>query len=104
MICLFRSIFVYISWQADTEYTSHVQFGSSLKTVHIKAIHPFRIFKAAQKLKSPYLFFIFFRRGTGGEGTKGKNGYIPRAGGADKLMDSCTYLIQRNLDITNALV
>ena len=89
-----------------TEYTLTCNLGFP-KTVHTNGIHPFRIFKGAQKLEPPYFFFFFYGGGRGGggvEGTNRKGGYIPRASGADKLMDSCTYLIQRNLDITNVPV
>ena len=88
-----------------TEYTLTCNLGFP-KTVHTNGIHPFRIFKGAQKLEPPYFFFFFLAGGGGGgvEGTNRKGGYIPRASGADKLMDSCTYLIQRNLDITNVPV
>ena len=68
MMCLFRSIMT-----RDTEYTSHVQFGIPYKTVHTrvdtKAIHSFRIFKAAQK-QPPY-FLIFWGGMWGGGGRAG---------------------------------
>ena len=41
------------------------------KTVHTNGIHPFRIFKGAQKLEPPYFFFFFFGGGRGGGGLRG---------------------------------
>lgn len=59
-----------------TEYTLTCNLGFP-KTVHTNGIHPFRIFKAAQKLEPPYFFFFFFGGGRGGGG--GLRGLTERA-------------------------
>ena len=48
-----------------TEYTLTCNLGFP-KTVHTNGIHPFRIFKGAQKLEPPYFFFFFFGGGRDG--------------------------------------
>ena len=53
-----------------TEYTLTCNLGFP-KTVHTNGIHPFRIFKGAQKLEPPYFFFFFFGGGRGGGGLWG---------------------------------
>ena len=53
-----------------TEYTLTCNLGFP-KTVHTNGIHPFRIFKGAQKLEPPYFFFFFFGGGKGGGELRG---------------------------------
>lgn len=105
MMCLFCSIFAYISWRELLNIHSRA-IWDSLKQ-YTPTVYTLLEFLRGLKNSNLPISFSFFLAGGGGggvEGTNRKGGYIPRASGADKLMDSCTYLIQRNLDITNVPV